>query len=232
MRTVLLANNRLGWQVGGYLAERGDLVGVVLHPDDRRSFGDELAALDAPSWTWPDGRDEVAALEPECLLSVLFGFKVPPDWLDIPSWRALNLHPGLLPWNGGANPNVWPLVDGSPAGTTLQVMAEEIDAGDVLCQEPVEVRPDDTAETLYRRLEETSFELFRSAWPTVRDLEPTPQAGEGSYHRTSELASLDPTGDDLAVVDRLRARTFPPHGAEFERDGHRYRITVDIEPLD
>ncbi|MEY2478468.1 MAG: methionyl-tRNA formyltransferase [Actinomycetota bacterium] len=228
----MLANNRLGHRVARLLAERGDLAGLVLHPLDRRTAAADLEAIDVPTWTWPDGLDEIRGLAPECLLSVLFGFIVPDDWLAVPSWSAVNLHPAYLPWNRGSAPNVWPLVDGSPAGTTLHVMTAGLDRGPVLLQRQVEVRPDDTAATLYRRLEDASFDMMVGEWEGLRDVEPHPQEGEGTYHRLADLQGLDlATDEDLAVLDRLRARTYPPHGAEFERDGLTYRVRVEIERL-
>lgn len=232
MRTVLLANNVLGGRVARYLHERGELLGLVVHPEDKRKASAGLDAVDVRRWTWPDGLDDVRSLAPECVLSVLFGYLVPDDWLAVPTWKALNLHPAYLPWNRGSAPNVWPLVDGSPAGTTLHVMTSGLDRGDIVAQDPVEVRADDTAATLYRRLEDASFEMVRRVWPHVTELAPVPQPVGGSYHRLADLAALDPASDDdLALVDRLRARTFPPFGAEFERDGRRYRVRVEIEPL-
>lgn len=232
MRTVLLANNRLGVSVGRYLADRGELEAVVLHPEEKLSCGEDLRALGVPHATWPDGVEMVRSIHPECLLSVLFAYLVPPGWLELATWRALNLHPGLLPFNGGACPNVWPLVDGSPAGTTLHVMNAEVDAGPVVAQKEVGASPDDTALSLYRRLEAASFEMFCEVWPGIREIEPRPQAGGGSYHRFAELTSLDPTPTDIELIDRLRARTFPPYGAEYTVDGRRFRIRVEIEPLD
>ena len=232
MRTVLLANNRLGHRVARFLTDRGDLVGLVLHPEERRTAAAELEAIGGPTWTWPDGLDDVRALAPDCMLSVLFGFIVPDEWLAVPSWAAVNLHPAFLPWNRGSAPNVWPLVDGSPAGTTLHVMTAGLDRGPVLVQRRVDVRADDTAESLYRRLEDASFEMLTTEWEGLRSVQPRPQEGEGSYHRLSDLEGLDLRSDaDLAVLDRLRARTYPPHGAEFERDGRTYRVRVEIEPL-
>lgn len=232
MRTVLLANNRLGAAVARFLHGRGDLAALVVHPTARRKAGDELLAIDVPCLTWPEGLTELAADPPECLLSVLFGFKVPPEWLALPTWRPLNLHPALLPYNRGAAPNAWPLVDGSPAGTTLHVMAPEIDAGAVLCSREVPVRPDDTAASLYERLVEASLAMLVEVWPEVRAIETRPQGPGGTVHRLADLARLDLTDADLPVLDKLRARTFPPYGAEFVREGRRYVARVEIDPLD
>ena len=232
MRTVLCTNGALGARIAHWLAERGDLVGLVLHAPDRQRDVAGLAELAVPTWTWPADLDEVTALRPDCLLSVFFGHRLDASWLAVPAWRSVNLHPGLLPFNGGANPNIWPLVDGTPAGTTLHVMSEAIDAGELLAQQEVATRPDDTGASLYERLLDASWDLFVSEWPTITDRTPTPQAPGGTYHRVADRAALHPTADDLPVIDRLRALTFGPHGAEFERDGQRWRIRVEIEPVE
>ncbi len=231
MRTVLLANNRVGAEIGQYLASRRELIALVLHPADKRKEGPLLEALAVPTWVWPHGLEEIRALRPECLLSVHFSYKLPPAWLSSAAWRPLNLHPGLLPFNRGATPNVWPLVDGSPAGVTLHVMDEDFDTGDVMCQQRVPTYPDDTARSLYIRLEAASVAMFRRVWPDVGDLVPSAQTGQSSLHRMADLATLDLSADDMGVLDRLRARTYPPYGAEFVRDGQRYRVRVEIEPI-
>ncbi|HUI47062.1 MAG TPA: formyltransferase family protein [Acidimicrobiia bacterium] len=232
MRTVLLANNRLGARIAALLHERGELQALVLHPPDLRTEAGAFERLPVDTYVWPDGLAAVERDRPECLLSVLFAYKVPPEWLALASWRACNLHPALLPFNRGSAPNAWPLVDGTPAGTTLHVMDAAIDTGAILCQRAVETTPSDTAFSLYRRLEDASFDMFREVWPDLRSREPKPQAPGGTSHRLADLARLDLNDDDLAVVDKLRARTFPPHGAEFTRDGRRYRARIEIEPLD
>jgi methionyl-tRNA formyltransferase len=232
MRTVLAANGGLGARVARYLHERGELVGLVLHaPDGQRDVAGLADALDVPVWHWPAPAAEVAALAPECLLSVLFGHRFDDAWLSMPSWQPVNLHPGLLPHNAGAHPNVWPLVDASPAGTTLHQMTAVIDEGAVLAQCEVPTSPADTAATLYQRLMEASYQLVVATWPTITELTPKPLAAGGSRHLQRELVTLDPGPEDLAVIDRLRARTFPPYGAEFEREGRRWRIQVHIEEI-
>jgi methionyl-tRNA formyltransferase len=231
MRTVLLANRRLGVAIGRYLRGRGELCGVVVHPPASADCAGELAALGVPAWEWPAGRPEVEALAPDCLFSVLFGYQLRPEWLRIPSWRPINLHPGLLPYNRRRNPYVWPLVDGTPAGTTLHVMDENLDTGPLLCQQPVPVYSEDTALSLFLRLEAASLTMVTANWPGIRDVEPRPQVGPSTEHRLSDLAELDLGPDDLRVVDLIRARTFPPYGAEFVRDGVRYRARIEIERI-
>jgi methionyl-tRNA formyltransferase len=232
VRTVLLANNRLGARIAAYLHERGDLSALVLHPPERRAHGEGFGLVPVQTHLWPAGLETFERDRPECLLSVMFTFKVPPAWLALPTWRACNLHPGLLPFNRGSAPNAWPLVDGTPAGVTLHAMEAEIDTGAILAQREVATTPADTAFTLYQRLGDASFDLFCEVWPSVRDCEPEPQPAGGTTHRLADLELLDLDHDDLRVLDKIRARTFGPHGAEFTRDGRRFSARVEIEPVD
>jgi methionyl-tRNA formyltransferase len=54
--------------------------------------------------------------EVELDLVVSRGYRhiVPEPTLDVPQMGCLNLHPAYLPYNRGANPNVWSIVEGTP----------------------------------------------------------------------------------------------------------------------
>ena len=76
MRTALLANNRLGAAVGRYLAGRGELAGLVVHPEARRTCQAELDVLDITRLGM--ARRARCPVHPlwniEFLFSVLFGY--------------------------------------------------------------------------------------------------------------------------------------------------------------
>ena len=118
--------------------------------------------------------------------------------------QVVNLHNGFLPWNRGAHPNVWPIVDGSPAGVTLHQMDEGIDTGPILAQDWIPTDAHDTAETLYRRLDDAAFRLFTDHWAYLGMLPVHPQRPGGSVHRVEDLGTInDPTNEA-----HVRARTF------------------------
>ncbi|WP_435358647.1 methionyl-tRNA formyltransferase [Haloarchaeobius sp. DFWS5] len=181
----------------------------------------------------------VERLKPDYLVSVGYRHIVPPSTLSVPSEGCINVHPALLPYNRGANPNVWSIVDGTPAGVTIHQMDENLDTGDVLAQEEVDTTFADTGRTLYERLEDVQYDLFVETWPQIEDdtVSQTAQsADEGTYHRLSdfdELCNLDPeeTTTVRELLDRLRALTFPPYdNATIEINGESYYVDVDIEP--
>ena len=75
--------------------------------------------------------------------------------------RIVNTHPALLPAFKG-----WHAVDDALAagvkitGVTVHSATLEVDDGPILAQEAVEVRPDDTVETLHERIKVVERRLF------------------------------------------------------------------------
>lgn len=99
--------------------------------------------------------------------------------------RALNMHISLLPWNRGADPNLWSFLEDSPKGVTIHIMDEGLDTGPILAQEEVKHLAADTLASSHQRLTNQMVELFGRHWPDIRDgrIVPRPQCGAGSFHR-------------------------------------------------
>ncbi|MGH2705954.1 MAG: methionyl-tRNA formyltransferase [Actinomycetota bacterium] len=183
------------------------------------------------------------ALQLDYLVCVHFPLIVPPEVLRIPRHGVLNLHPAYLPYNRGWHTPSWAILEGTPYGASLHLMSEEVDAGPVVLRKALEVRPDDTADTLYRRVKSLEVEVFREAWPTLERCEgvraePQPDAG-GTAHRKEDLfrpevQRLDPDAVMKVgeVIDRLRALTTDRIGeaAYLVRNGARHRIQIRIVP--
>ncbi len=67
--------------------------------------------------------------------------------------RMINLHPALLPRFKGLDTHARVLAAGDPVhGATVHFVTEELDSGPSILQYRLEVRPDDTAETLAARV--------------------------------------------------------------------------------
>lgn len=108
------------------------------------------------------------ALRPELILSVMYRRLLGPDLLALPPRGALNLHPSLLPRYRGRCPVNWTLIHGEEkTGVTLHHMAAEADAGDIVAQRVLRIRPDDTALTLHRRLVPLFVALLRDTLPAL-----------------------------------------------------------------
>lgn len=67
--------------------------------------------------------------------------------------RIVNIHPSLLPAFPGLNVQQQAIDHGvKVSGCTVHFVSEDLDAGPIILQRPVEVKDDDTAETLAARI--------------------------------------------------------------------------------
>jgi methionyl-tRNA formyltransferase len=247
MKLLILANNWLGWQVTQWLRDQGEtIVGVVIHPEGRRTHADDIvraagvdedAVVDGSRLREPPVLDQIAALCPDLGVSVLFNYIMRREFLELFQHGVINLHPSYLPYNRGQYPNVWSIVDGTPAGVTLHMVDEGIDTGAIIAQQEVDVDLADTGETLYRRLERSALQLVKDTWPDFRagriSAAPQHQDNFGTYHRTRDVEGIDEIDLNRSYLGRdiinvLRARTFPPHRGAYIRDGQR-KIYLRLE---
>lgn len=247
MRLICMVNNYLGWKALDYLRTRADIAGVVVHPPERAKFQSEIVACAtsaaakifvATDLKNRDSLQKIEELKPEMGISVMFGYLLKKDFLDLLPRGCLNLHPGYLPYNRGAYPNVWSIVERTPAGVTLHYVDEGIDTGDIVRQKAVPISSSDTGESLYHKLETSALELLSETWPAVESgkIQRVAQGlGQGTFHKQADLARIDEIdleqsyrAEDLLNV--LRARTFPPYpGAFFRHNGKKVHIRVQFE---
>lgn len=248
MRLVFLGNNTLGLQVLSWLRKQNEnVVALVLNAPSKRSLSEELLrasglsaaqVIDGSRLDQPEELEKIRSLTPELGLSVSFGHILRRHFLDILPKGCLNLHTSLLPYNRGAHPNVWSIVEGTPAGVTLHYVDDGVDTGDIVAQEEVAVEAIDTGATLYRKLQETAFRLFIQSWPLFKSGRLSPRQQDPSVatvHRVKDLITVDQIDLDRSykardLINLLRARTFPPYpGAWFHDRGRKVRATINLQ---
>ena len=76
--------------------------------------------------------------------------------------RIINVHPSLLPEFAGTMDAISMALDAGVAetGCTIHVVTNDVDQGPILAQQRVEVRPDDTVESLRERIQAEEHRLL------------------------------------------------------------------------
>ena len=93
-----------------------------------------------------------------------------PGFLDAFPNRVLNIHPSLLPAFPGVDAQRQAFEHGVKiTGVTVHFVTPDLDAGPIVLQRPVEVRDDDTADTLAARILEEEHRLYPEAIQRVLD---------------------------------------------------------------
>jgi methionyl-tRNA formyltransferase len=156
----------------------------------------------------------------EFLVSHGYRHIIKPGVLDRFPRRAVNLHISYLPWNRGADPNLWSIIENTPKGVSIHYLNAGIDTGDLIAQKLVEFAPGETLRTSYERLQAELAQLFAANWGRIRagTCVATKQAGAGSFHRVAhreKVAHLLTNGWDTSVAELETA------GAEWRRSQNR-----------
>jgi methionyl-tRNA formyltransferase len=139
---------------------------------------------------------------------VRYGYrhKISEEITDRFRGRSINLHISYLPYNRGADPNLWSFLEDTPRGVTIHYLDAHIDTGDIIAREEVEFNIEtDTLRSTYRRLSEAIEALFCRVWPGVRagTAKSLPQL---TYHRAGDkdrYAHLLTRGWDTPIKDIL-----------------------------
>jgi methionyl-tRNA formyltransferase len=147
-----------------------------------------------------------------------------PAVLEAPTRGVLGIHPTLLPEGRGRAPIPWAILKGlSETGVTLFKLDAGVDTGEVLAQSVLPIAADETATSLYDRVNEEHRTIIRETWPRLvadtLELRKQDEARATVWEgRTPEDGRI--TGDmSVALAERLvRATTHPYPGAFFEME--------------
>ena len=128
--------------------------------------------------------EEIRGLHPDIIVSYNYRHILPAEALSRPRFGAVNLHISYLPWNRGADPNLWSHIEGTPKGVTIHYMDAGVDTGDIIAQKETAFGSDETLRGSYDKLHAEIQALFKEWWPKIRtgSCPRLKQAGEGSFH--------------------------------------------------
>lgn len=168
-----------------------------------RECGDEVITTDQKITAEEAGKADF-------LISYGYRHILKQDILDLflPN-RAINLHISLLPWNRGADPNLWSFIDNTPKGVTIHYLDSGVDTGDIILQSEVKMYDDDTLKTSYDRLQDSIQSLFKQNWASIKsgNCPRLKQTGKGSLNKSKDKENiiLEQGFDTLvAVLSKFR----------------------------
>jgi methionyl-tRNA formyltransferase len=189
--------------------------------------------------------EKVFNYEIDYLLSVYYPNILGSELLEHPRVLPLNLHQAELPRYRGSNVFTHSILNARDDnywkhGTTLHIMTEEVDSGDIIDRRFAEIDESDTAWSLYQKVREKSIELFQDNLPKLVNKE-IEQMGtsqpefDGSkyFYRKSSINGMKEIPldkvqkGDVEVYDRIRALDFPPHEPAYTRiQGEKIYLTL------
>jgi methionyl-tRNA formyltransferase len=224
------------------LDEKANVVGVVTAPDKPAGRGlqvqtsavrqlaekHKLEIFQPEKLKSPDFLAEIKELKPD--LGVVVAFRMMPEALwSLPKMGTINLHASLLPSYRGAAPINRVIMEGeTKSGLSTFLLKQEIDTGDLLMQEEMEIGENETAGSLYNRMMIQGADLM---WKTIQGLtegniNPIPQdeskvsAAPKIYREDCRIIPLKPAAE---IHNQIRGLN-PYPGAFLEWHGKTYKI--------
>ena len=178
-----------------------------------------LKVLQPPRLRDPELIRMLHDLHPEYIIVVAYGKIIPREILNIPEKGCINIHPSLLPEYRGPSPIQQAILDGkTKTGITVMFLSEEMDEGDIILQEEIEIDRTDTAATLTEKVAKKGPPLLIKALRRLEsgDIRPVPQRHEmATYTHLIKKEEGLIRWEDSAEVIHNKVRAYNPWPGAF-----------------
>jgi methionyl-tRNA formyltransferase len=192
----------------------GEVVGLVTQPTrdggntrgSTRQTGKGMAAIAAAglpvvqpeSINTPDGLAAYRDLRPDLVVVAAYGQILSREVISTPTVGIINVHASLLPKYRGAAPVAYAILNGeAQTGVTIIKVTPGLDSGDMILQEALGIRPDDTTGTLEARLAELGARLAVEAVAKYRAGDPV----EGAKQDPALVTKAPKIKKEFGLID-------------------------------
>lgn len=185
----------------------------------------------------PEAVAELAAYEPDLIVTAAYGQILPKSVLDLPVNGCVNVHGSLLPKYRGGAPIQRCIINGETVtGVTLMYMAEGLDTGDMISRVEVPIGDEDTSGMLFEKLSLAGRDLLKAEMPRLAGgrLEATPQDdNEATYapNLTREDERIDWSLDSRSIYNQIRGLV-PFSGAFTLWNGETFKVWSAAKPVE
>ena len=147
--------------------------------------------------------------KPDIIITCAYGQIIPTELLEIPEYKAINVHASLLPKLRGGAPIHRAIINGySETGITIMYMAPGMDDGDIITEESTDIEFTDNVGTLHDKLSIMGRDLLLKTLPDIfsGNMKRTPQEDGVTYaytiKREDEHISFNKVG--IEVYNHIR----------------------------
>ena len=196
--------------------------GLQLHetPVKQYSISQNILVLQPPKLKAPEFIEQLKMLNAD--LHIVVAFRMLPEivW-NMPPMGTVNVHGSLLPQYRGAAPINWAIMNGATeTGVTTFKLKHEIDTGNILLRQKVDILPEDNAGTVHDKLMMAGASILVQtvkglAENTIEEI-PQDTLSEPLRHAPKifkEDMKIDWNRDALSIINHIRGLS--PYPAAF-----------------
>lgn len=155
--------------------------------------------------------DEVKKINPDIIITAAYGQIVPDSILNIPKYKAINVHASLLPMLRGGAPIQYALMnDCKKTGITIMYMINKLDAGDIIEQKEIEITDDMNYDSLYEKLSNLGKNLLKDTLPkifnnTINPIKQNENEVCFAYNITRHDEKIDWNDNSRIIFNKIRS---------------------------
>ncbi|MCR4322656.1 MAG: methionyl-tRNA formyltransferase [Candidatus Azambacteria bacterium] len=132
--------------------------------------------------------DRIRKWAPDIIIIAAYGKIIPQEIIDIPTYGILNVHTSLLPRHRGASPIQSAILSGDQeTGVTIMRIDAGLDTGPIVSQRSLAISPDETTETLTRKLAACGADLLIETLPQWLSGEITSQPQQDAHATLTKI---------------------------------------------
>ena len=133
---------------------RAKISGIDTYVIEQESFNSKLEFEESLT-------TQISEINPKLIVLAGFMKVLSPQFVKFFRGKVINIHPSLLPEYPGLNTHQRVLEDKKKIhGVSVHLVTEDLDGGPVIAQDSVYVLPDDTAESLAKRVLEREHIIY------------------------------------------------------------------------
>jgi methionyl-tRNA formyltransferase len=192
MRIIFAGTPELAVPTLKALAEsKHEVVLVLTQPDRPAGRGHKLMASAVKQFTQDNTKIPIAQpkslkpeenyqllkpYQPDLMIVIAYGLLIPKPILELPPLGCINPHISILPRWRGASPGTSAILAGDvETGVTLIQMDVGMDTGAMLAKAKIPIAPDDTTESLHKKLGELAATLVMNTLDAIEQQKITPE---------------------------------------------------------
>ncbi|MCM8537809.1 MAG: hypothetical protein NE334_17840 [Lentisphaeraceae bacterium] len=206
------------------------------NPDLKKlAFKLNVPFLEQPSYQKKDSYnlfiEKLSKLKPDLILSCSYSMILREEILETVSLNAVNAHASLLPKNRGPNPIQWSIIKGEQkTGVTLHFMAPQLDSGEIIAQDEVNISSKDNWVSLLKKVNTQLDCLWAKNIHNILERKYTRQPQSESLASYNKRLTPDypkiqfDKMSNLQIYNLIRAQVAPLKGAYFIKNDQRIHI--------
>ena len=162
LQALIDASHRSSYKISAVISStakaiglnRAKISGIDTYVIEQESFNSKLEFEELLA-------TRISEINPKLIVLAGFMKVLSPQFVKFFRGKVINIHPSLLPEYPGLNTHQRVLEDKKKIhGVSVHLVTEDLDGGPVIAQDAVYVRPDDTVESLAKRVLEREHIIY------------------------------------------------------------------------